>query len=136
MFQKYSLNRMIVVFVAAGFFFLTADSILEHWDILERELWAFIPIAFSVLGFVISIIAVVRWKERIIRFLHITLFVAFIISATGLYFHVKEEDDKEIKTEQIEHEQKEKDKPILAPLSFAGLAMIGLLGTSRKWGAG
>jgi hypothetical protein len=135
MFQKFSLSRMIVMCVAAGFLFLIADSILEHWDILGRELWAYIPIAFSVLGFVISIIAVVKWKERVIRFLHITLFFAFIISAVGLYFHVKEEDDKETTTEQIEHEQKEKDKPMLAPLSFAGLAIIGLLGTSKKWRA-
>ena len=135
MFQKFSLNRLIVMFVATGFFFLIADSILEHWDMLGRELWVYIPIAFSMFGFVISIIAAVKWKERVIRFLHITLFVAFIISAAGLYFHIKEEDDEEITTEQLEHEQKEKDKPILAPLSFAGLAMIGLLGTSRKWRA-
>ena len=135
MFQKYSLNRLIVMFVATGFFFLIADSILEHWDILGQELWAYIPIAFSVFGFIISIIATARWKERVIRFLHITLFVAFIISGAGLYFHIKEEDKEEITTEQLEHEQKEKDKPILAPLSFAGLAMIGLLGTSRKWKA-
>jgi hypothetical protein len=135
MFQKFSLNRLIVMFVAAGFFFLIADSILEHWDILGRELWAYIPIVFSVLGFVISIIAAVQWKERVIRFLRITLFVAFIISVAGLYFHIKEEDDEGITTAQLEHEQKEKDKPILAPLSFAGLAMFGLLGTSRKWRA-
>jgi hypothetical protein len=132
-FQRFSLNRLIVVFVAGGFFFLIADSILEHWNILEQELWAYIPIVFSLLGFVISAIAVILWKERVIRFLQITLFVAFIISAAGLYFHIIEEDDEEITTEQLEHEQKEKDKPLLAPLSFGGLAMIGLLGTSRKW---
>jgi hypothetical protein len=133
MFQRFSLNRLIIVFVAGGFFFLIADSILEHWDILGQELWAYIPIAFSVLGFLISAIAVIVWKERVLRFLQITLFVAFIISAAGLYFHIIEEDDEEITTEQLNHEQKEKDKPILAPLSFAGLAAIGLLGTSKKW---
>ena len=135
MFQKFSLNRLIVMFVAGGFFFLIADSILEHWDILGQELWAYIPIAFSVLGFLISTIAAVLWKERVIRFLRMTLFVAFLISAAGLYFHIKEEDKEEITIEQIEHEQKEKEKPLLAPLSFAGFAVIGLLGTSRKWKA-
>jgi hypothetical protein len=133
MFQKYSLNHMIAMFVAAGFFFLIADSILEHLEILGQELLVYIPIAFSVLGFLISTIAAVLWKERVIRFLRMTLFVAFLISAAGLYFHIKEEDDEEITAEQFTHEQKEKDKPILAPLSFAGLAVIGLLGTSRKW---
>jgi uncharacterized membrane protein len=133
MFYKFSLNRMVVMFVAAGFLFLIADSILEHWDILGQELWAYIPIAFSVIGFLISTIAAVLWKERVIRILRMTLFVAFLISSAGLYFHIKEEDDEEITVEQLEHEQKEKDKPLLAPLSFAGLAVIGLLGTSRKW---
>ena len=135
MFYKFSLNRMVVMFVAAGFFFLIADSILEHWNILGQELWAYIPIAFSVIGFLISTIAAVLWKERVIRFLRMTLFVAFLISSAGLYFHIKEEDDEEITVEQLEREQKEKDKPLLAPLSFAGLAVIGLLGTSRKWKA-
>jgi hypothetical protein len=135
MFQKYSLNRLIIMFVAAGFLFLIADSILEHWDILGQELWAYIPIIFSVFGFIISIVTVLLWKERLINFLRIILFVAFTISAVGLYFHIKEEDKEEITTEQLKHEQKEKDKPILAPLSFAGLAAIGLLGTSRKWKA-
>jgi hypothetical protein len=133
MFHKFSLNRMIVMFVATGFLFLIADSILEHWDILKQELWVYIPIAFSVLGLLTSTITAVLWKERVIRILRMTLFVAFLISSAGLYFHIKEEDDEEITVEQLEHEQKEKDKPLLAPLSFAGLAVIGLLGTSRKW---
>jgi hypothetical protein len=132
-FQRFSLNRLIIVFVAGGFFFLIADSILEHWGILGQELWAYIPIVFSLLGFVISAIAAVVWRERALRFLQITLFAAFIISAAGLYFHILEEDETTLSTEQIEHEQKEKEKPLLAPLSFAGLALIGLLGTSRKW---
>jgi hypothetical protein len=33
------------------------------------------------------------------------------------------------------HEEKEKEKPLLAPLAFAGLAVVGLLGTARKWEA-
>jgi hypothetical protein len=68
--------------------------------------------------------------------LHIFLYATILVACLGLYYHiVEEEDEDELTAEQREHEAKEKDKPLLAPLSFAGLGAVGLLGTSRKWPA-
>ena len=136
MFKDYSLNRLLVLFTTIGFLFLMIDSIIEHWAILLQEPMAWVPVVSSVLGLAIGAIAVFGWKTQWIRRLHVFLLAAFVVAAAGLYFHLEEEDENEQLTEQQrEHERKEKDKPLLAPLSFAGLAAVGLLGTSRKWRA-
>jgi hypothetical protein len=136
MFKKYSLNRLLVLLTAVGFAFLLADTIIEHWSIFEEEIMSFIPLVFSTVGLVLGIIVVITWKEKLIRWFQIFLFVSFIVAGAGLYFHIEEEeDDINLTAEEREHEENEKDKPLLAPLSFAGLAVVGLLGTMRKWEA-
>ncbi len=136
MFKKYSLNRLLILIVTAGFIFLLADTIIEHWEILDEEIMAFIPVVFSVFGVGLGIVTVIAWKEKIIKWMQIFLFASFIIAGAGFYFHVVEEEDEiNLSAEKKEHEEKEKDKPLLAPFAFGGLAIVGLLGTARKWDA-
>jgi len=133
MLKNYSLNRLLVLLATAGFFFLTVDSLIEHWDILKQEVWAYVPIVFGAVGVLMGAWATVRWKEQCIRRFQVFLIASFVVAAAGLYFHWGEdEDEKQATAEQREHEKNEKDKPLLAPLSFAGLAAVGLLGTTRK----
>ena len=134
--KNYTLNRLLVLLTTAGFLFLTVDSTIEHWAILRQEIMAFIPIVFSALALAAGIVTVVKWKDAWIRRFHVVLLASIVVAGTGMYFHiVEEEDDVQLTAEQREHEKKEKDKPLLAPLAFAGLAAVGLLGTSRKWQA-
>ena len=136
MLKNYSLNRLLVLLTTIGFLFLMIDSTIEHWSIFSGHLPALIPMVFSAFGLIIGTIAVRQWKETWIRRLHVFLFVSVFVAGAGVYFHNgDEEDEKQITAVEREHEQKEKDKPLLAPLSFAGLAAVGLLGTSRKWQA-
>jgi uncharacterized membrane protein YfcA len=136
MFKKYSLNKLLVLVTTIGFAFLLADTTIEHWSTFEEEIMVFIPFVFSIIGVVLGIIVVITWKEKLIRWFQILLFASFIVAAAGLYFHIVEEEDEiNLTSEEREHEENEKDKPLLAPLAFAGLAVIGLLGTMRKWEA-
>jgi len=132
MMKDYSLNRMIVLFTTVGFAFLGVDSVLEHWDVLSSEWMSYVPIVFGALGLVLGGITVSRWVERWIRVFQIYLLAAFIVAGTGFYLHVAESDEDELAPEKVELEKEEKAKPLLAPLSFAGLAAFGLLGTSRS----
>jgi len=134
MFRNFTLNRLLVLTASAGFAFLLADTIIEHIDIFNEEIMAFIPPVFSLIGAVIGLIAFYKWKPGIIRIMHIYLFISFIVAAAGFYYHIEEEEnDENLTTEKRIHEEKEKDKPLLAPLAFGGMAVIGLLGTYRKW---
>jgi hypothetical protein len=136
MFKNYSLNRLLVLFTTIGFLFLMVDSIIEHWSAFSQEIMCFIPVAFGAIGLVVGTLTVRQWKDQWIRRFHILLFTTFVVSAAGLYFHIiEEEDDEQLTAEQREHEKTEKEKPLLAPLTFAGLAAVGLIGTSRKWQA-
>lgn len=133
MLKTYSLNRLLALFTAAGFLFLLTDSIIEHWSAFSQEIMCFVPVVFSAIGLVVAIRAVWQWKDPWIRRFHVLLLATFVISPAGLYFHIiEEEDDEQLTAEQREHEKNEKEKPLLAPLSFAGLAAFGLLGTARK----
>jgi hypothetical protein len=67
--------------------------------------------------------------------LNVFLLASFLVAAGGLYFHLAEEDEDEMTEEKMELEATEKEKPPLAPLAFGGLALVGLLGTARKWNA-
>lgn len=137
MISKFSINRLIALFVAAGFIFLAVDSTLEHWDVFKEEWFAFVPVLYSMFGIGIAVAAVVKWDEPWIRKLHLYLIASFVIGVAGLYFHSESlfEDEDEMSTEERKHEEKEKPAPILAPLAFAGIGAIGMIGTSRKWPA-
>ncbi len=134
--KNYSLNRLLVLLTTLGFLFLTIDSIVEHWGVITGELMTFVPILYSALGLVLGAVTVFRWKDQCIRRLHIYLLAGFLVAGGGLYFHIWEDvAEEEMTAEEREHEKNEKEKPPLAPLSFAGLAAFGLLGTARKWQA-
>lgn len=134
MFKNYTLNQILALFTTGGFLFLLVDSIIEHWSAFSQEILCFIPVVFSIIGLVVGAVTVWRWQEIWIRRFHVLLLASFVVLAAGLYFHIVEEEGDELLTvKQAEHERNEKAKPLLAPLSFAGLAAVGLLGTSRKW---
>jgi hypothetical protein len=136
MFKKFSLNKLLVLFTALGFTFLFADTTIEHWDVFNDEIMAFIPVVFSFVGLVIGVITIIVWKDKTIRFFQIFLIVSFLVAGAGLYFHIEDEEDEiNLTVEQREHEENEKDKPLMAPLAFGGIAIVGLLGTARKWEA-
>ena len=133
MLNNYSLNRILCLFASIGFLFLAVDSAIEHRDVLLKEPMSLVPVLFGALGAAIALIAILKWNESWIRILHMFLLVGFLVAGTGVYLHVREDDDEE--KAAVKTEQQEKEKPILAPLAFAGVALVGLLGTSRKWQA-
>lgn len=136
MLKQYSLNRLLVLVTTVGFAFLLIDTTIEHWSAFEDEWTTYIPPVFCFIGLLIGLITVTTWKEKIIHWFQIILFASFLVAAAGLYFHIEEEeDDINLTAEEREHEEQEGEKPLLAPIAFAGLATFGLLGTMRKWEA-
>lgn len=133
MFKYFSLNRIIILLTSLGFLFLLIDTTLEHWEVFEDEFTVYIPGIFCLVAVILGFITVLVWKENFIKYFKYFLFASMIVALMGTYFHViEEEDDEDLTLEQREHEE-EGDKPLLAPLSFAGLALFGLLATNNNW---
>ncbi|HUL44517.1 MAG TPA: hypothetical protein VLY03_09185 [Bacteroidota bacterium] len=132
--KNYSLNRLLVLTASAGFGFLLLDTTIEHWSILTKDVIACVPLAFCLIATIVGILTFILWKEKWIRALQILLLASFLVAGTGVYFHIHEDDDEKVTTEtQAATKEKEKDKPLLAPLAFGGVAVVGLMGTARKW---
>ena len=139
-----SLNRLIAFLVAGGFLFLLIETRIEHDEVLKKHLPAYVPMLFSAVGFVLALVTGFSWKERWIRVLHVYLFIVLLVGLGGIYFHNAErvfgEEDHETAAVQrigAEHEENEEEShtPLLAPLAFTGLGVVGLLGTYRRWRA-
>jgi len=136
MFKNFTLNRLLVLTATAGFAFLLLDTLLEHWATFKQETLTFIPPIFSFIGLIIGILAVYKWNAIYIRVMHIYLILSIAVALGGFYLHLEPEEDLENLTyRETIHESTEKEKPLLAPFSFGGVAVIGLLGTLRKWNA-
>ena len=132
-----SINRLIVIIATAGFLFLLVDTILEHLDAFKDEALAYVPVVFSIVGLVVAGVAAFRWDEMWIKLLHWCFIAAFAVGVVGVYLHVagQFESEEERIAEHGESKKEEKAPPPLAPLAFAGLGAVGMLGTLRKWQA-
>lgn len=140
-----SLNRLIAFLVAGGFLFLFVETLIEHNEVMSENFIAYAPILFSAFGLVLALLAAIKWQQKWIRILHVYMFLALFTGLGGLFFHNKERvlTKETLKVEALEDEEYEtagekKDEhapPILAPMAFAGLGAVGLLGTFRRWQA-
>ncbi len=136
MFRNYTINRLLVLITTFGFAFLLADTTIEHFNIFKQEILAYVPVVFCLIAVIIGFITVYKWKRELIKLMRYIFIISFLMAAFGFYLHVSEESEEELRTEEArQHEANEKEKPLLAPLSFGGIAIVGLLGTSRKWKA-
>lgn len=136
MLKNYTINRLLVLITTCGFAFLLADTIIEHFNVLKQEILVYVPVVFCFITVIIGLVTVYKWKPELIKLMRYIFLISFFIAAFGFYLHVSEESEEELRTEEArQHEANEKEKPLLAPLSFGGMAIVGLLGTSRKWKA-
>lgn len=133
MLKNLSLNQVVVLLTSIGFIGLLVDTTIEHIEIFQKEILVFLPAVFCLLISIFGIIVVFKWKKNLINIFRALLFSAFIISAVGFIVHLEDDEDENEKIKSEQYEEHEKDKPLLAPFAFAGLAMFGLTATCKKW---
>ena len=84
---RWTLNRIVAFVLAAGFLFLLADTRLEHDQIMARKPLVFIPMAFSLVAFLIALAAAVRWRPLPAKMLLVVSLLAVPVGLGGLWFH-------------------------------------------------
>jgi hypothetical protein len=174
---RWTLNRIVAVVLAAGFLFLLADTRLEHEQLMARKPLVFIPMAFSLIAFLVALAAAIRWRPLLAKMLLVVSLLALPVGLGGLWFHNEDRlaergeerrpgGPAQVGTEarpsggqpgeqrmqgaqppagelppgerpriDPERRQRRRGPPMLAPLAFLGMGLMGTLVTLRRWTA-
>jgi hypothetical protein len=124
-------SRFLIMVLCFGFLFLTFDSFLEHY-FTQKEIrtYQWIPIVFGAVAFPLSLAAVVRLNPVTSRILGAVCLVSILVGAWGFYFHVAaiwQMIDFPFEWSFLFNALRY-GPPMLAPLSFLGLGILGLVG--------
>jgi len=132
--RTWSLNKVIVLVLIAGFAMLVVDLRSEHVDVVRRNWLAWIPIVYSGAMVVLGAAALAGWERGGRQALLIAFAAAFLVGGFGFWFHNHGDLVSGVLTvlsawtKPLHHEDV---PPPLAPLSFAGLGLLGSLACAR-----
>lgn len=132
----WSLNKLIVAILVAGFAMLIVDLRFEHVDVLRKHWTAWIPIVYSAAMVLMGLLALQLWERGGRQTLMAAFVVSFIVGGLGFWFHTKGHLVSSVATVFSAWTQPLRYKdvpPPLAPLSFAGLGLLGLLSCARRY---
>ncbi len=129
--KSLTLGRILMIALAGGFAGLMMDIRVEHVEAVHENRIAWVPIFYSAFMAVASTIAFVGWTRRSRIVISCFFLLAVGVGAIGFYFHnngnVKKVITNSIRAwvdPKMEHSE---GPPMVAPLAFVGLGMIGTL---------
>src|SRR5205085_1120919 len=119
-----------------GFAMLVIDLRSEHVDVVRHSRQAWIPIVYSGLMVLLGAAALAGWERGGRQALLIAFAAAFVVGGLGFWFHTRGHPVSGVLivlsawTQPLHHQNV---PPPLAPLSFAGLGLLGTLGCVRRF---
>ena len=132
----WTLNKVVVLVLIAAFATLVVDLRDEHVDVVRHHWQAWIPIAYSGVMVVLGATALAGWERGGRQALLIAFAAAFIVGGLGFWFHNHGDLVSGMLTvlsawtKPLHHEDV---PPPLAPLSFAGLGLLGTLACAHRF---
>jgi hypothetical protein len=150
----WTLNKTIVVLTLITYFLLIMELRVEHMDEFGDHWQAWIPLAYSAIMISIGIWGLRFWKKAGRKVLFGAFAISIIVGILGVWFHEKGKPLNSIiviaqawQAPIVQHrkpetgntqplpqavtndgkKKKKKPKPPLAPLSFAGIGVLGML---------
>ncbi|HEX4797408.1 MAG TPA: hypothetical protein VH370_26675 [Humisphaera sp.] len=134
---RWSLPRVLMLLLGGAFVGLMMDIRVEHVDVVHRRSVAWLPILYCGLMAVASVGATFVWNSRARRLMIVLFLLAFLVGGTGFFLHNQGHIGEAITGPVhawIDPKMSHSDSPPqLAPLSFAGLGMIGILASLRRF---
>ena len=139
---KWSLNRIIVLILLGGLATLLMDIRWEHRVELGRQWQTWIPLVYIGAMLAVGIISLYRWEGWGPKVLRVGFGLALIVGLLGVWFHGGKDlvgDFREILLAWTiplgtnGGTQVSADPPVMAPLAFVGLGLIGLLACSKRF---
>ena len=113
------------------------DIRVEHVDVVREHSIAWLPIIYSGFMTIACLAAFVFWSSTARRIMLPLFLVAFVIGGMGFYFHNHGnlmEVAKDSVNAWIDPNMSHPDSPPqVAPLAFAGLGLIGILASLKRF---
>ena len=134
--RTWTLNKVTVLVLIGGFAMLVVDLRAEHVDVVRHNWQAWIPIVYSGVMVLLGAAALAGWERGGRQVLQIAFAAAFIVGGLGFWFHNHGHLVSAVITvlsawtQPLHHQDV---PPPLAPLSFAGLGLLGMLACARRF---
>jgi len=137
--HRWPLARTLILILAGAFLGLMADIRVEHVEAVRENSIAWIPIIYCACMTVACLAAFMFWNKAARLIMLLLFLMAFVIGGIGFYFHNHGHFTKVIKTSinawldpKMNHSE---GPPQVAPLAFAGLGVLGILATLKRFDA-
>lgn len=140
----WSLNKIIALLLLGGMAMFLTDIRWEHRVELGRQWQTWIPIVYSALMIIVGAVCVYFWESWGRKVLFAGFALSLIVGALGFFFHGQGQSFealfREISAWTIPPGTNGgikvgSEPPIMAPLSFIGLGLLGILVCSKRFRA-
>lgn len=134
---RWPMSRIMILILAGAFGGLMMDVRVEHVEVVHERTVAWMPIIYAGFMAIACTVAFFRW-QRIARLIMLPLFIAaMVVGGLGFYLHNQGHLAEVIRnsaTAWTDPQMKHPDgPPQTAPLAFAGLGVIGVLASMRRF---
>ena len=131
------LSRLVMLIMAGMYVGLLLDIRVEHVEAVHEHRIAWLPIVFSAVTCVISLLATVLWGKATRRIATVFFVGSIAVGLTGVYLHTHGHPIRIMNTTKrswTEPDMTLPDGPPLdAPMAFAGIGAIGFLASLEKF---
>jgi hypothetical protein len=135
--DRFPLARILILILAGAFGGLMTDIRVEHVEVVHHHTIAWLPIIYAGFMAPACVVAFVFWNKNARRTMLPLFLVAFVVGGLGFYFHNHGNLQDVIKNSIDAWTDPEMDlpdgPPQTAPLAFAGLGLIGVLTTLKRF---
>jgi hypothetical protein len=130
----WSINRLVVLALVGGFLGIVMDVRFEHITVVHEHAIGWTPIVYAGLMVIVSLAATIRWDRPTRRLLFWCCLAAFAVGAAGFWLHSHGHPTQAIWRVLTAWftDSPHRGPPPLAPLSFGGLGLIGMLASAER----
>jgi hypothetical protein len=108
----------------------------DHRSVMGEDAIAWIPIIYSILIMVASVVGLLLWNRGGRQVLFVGFLIAILVGLTGFWFHTNGRLVRSVQHEfsaWVRRIPDEDKPPALAPLAFAGFGILGALACAKRF---
>lgn len=139
---SWPLNKLIVLILLGGLASLLIEIRWEHRVELERQWQTWIPLVYISLMLIGGVISLYRWESWGAKVMGIGFALSFVVGALGVWFHggdhlvgnlLRVLTAWMIPLGTNGGVKVSSEPPIMAPLAFIGVGLLGVLACSKRF---